>query len=117
MRGRRKKSTRLRYSGTANRKRQNPLRLSYRRFLPGSTLRPHLTLVYNNISDVSALSGLTSLSDLGLLDNNITDLGPLLDLEFLGRVSVGDNPIDCANQASTLAALEANGTIIDIRCR
>ena len=47
----------------------------------------------NNISDISALSGLTNLETLDLDDNNISDISALSGLTNLERLYLYDNPL------------------------
>jgi hypothetical protein len=52
-----------------------------------------LNLYYNNISDLTPLSGLVNLSVLELVDNQISDLTPIAELTNLTRLSLGQNQI------------------------
>ena len=49
-------------------------------------------LDYNQISDINALSGLTSLTDLRLGDNLITDISALSGLTSLTNLALANNP-------------------------
>ncbi len=59
-----------------------------------------LDLSNTNISDVSALSGLTNLTDLNLFNNNITDVSALSGLTSLTDLELGSN-----NNISDVSAL------------
>ena len=52
-----------------------------------------LNLGYNNIADISSLSGLTSLTSLNLEQNKIEDIRPLEGLTALEHLNLWSNPI------------------------
>ena len=52
-----------------------------------------LELAHNQITDLTPLAGLTSLTRLGLWDNQITDITPLAGLTNLTRLDLGSNSI------------------------
>jgi Leucine-rich repeat (LRR) protein len=99
--------------------------------LSGLTLLILLRLDGNSVSDLTPLSGLPVLETLFLNDNNIRDLSPLLaipgvgechfeprpdDLERCLAVFVENNPIDCTEQAATIAALADRAVFIQADC-
>jgi len=72
-----------------------------------------------SIENIGTLAGLTSLSVLNLSSNEIRDIGPLVDNPGIGegdRVSIGDNPIDCTEQASNIQALLDRGVELTVYC-
>jgi internalin A len=68
------------------------------------------------ISDVSPLASLTGLRSLKLNDNAVSDLSPLIKLDGLDDLELKRNPIDCAQQKTTLQAIRKNGTRIVSDC-
>ena len=61
----------------------------------------------NNISDISALAGLTNLRDINLWGNNISDISPLADLTGLWYLVLWGNNI------SDISALVDNAGLSD----
>lgn len=65
--------------------------------LTGIQSLPNLEVLYiygnNSISDLTPLTGLPALRDLGLARNDIEDLGPLLELRGLTSLDLLGNPI------------------------
>jgi len=53
-----------------------------------------LDLSFNNINNLTPLSGLTDLSMLFLSDNDIRDISPLSNLDSFTLISLEDNPIN-----------------------
>jgi hypothetical protein len=99
--------------------------------LAGLTGLNELRLDGNNISDLGPLSGLPGLGLLILDDNSVVDLTPLLSLPGFGEcndsailndfeecllVTVENNPIDCAEQADNIRALEERGVVVLSDC-
>ena len=76
----------------------------------------NLYLGGNLISDISALSGLTSLTRLSLAYNaDLTDIQPLLDNTGLGagdEVDLSATGVSCAD----VSALQAKGVSVDSDC-
>ncbi len=72
----------------------------------------------NNISDISPLSGLTSLIGLLLDNNNISDISPLAGLTNLSSLTLGNNNISDISPLSGLTRLQVllldNNNITDI---
>ena len=71
-----------------------------------------LGLSENSISDITPLSGLTSLRGLWLDKNNISDLSPLVDNTGLSRgdvVDVRDNPLSDTSINTHIPTLEGAG--------
>ena len=70
----------------------------------------------NSITDISPLSGLTSLTNLSLIGNSISDIQPLLDNTGLGAgdsVELGFTSVSCTD----VAALRAKGvSVFDRHC-
>ena len=70
----------------------------------------------NSITDISALSGLTSLRELDLSNNpNLTDIQPLLDNTGLGAgdgVTLLSTSVSCTD----VAALQAKGVTVGSDC-
>ena len=64
-----------------------------------------LNLGSNNISDISALSGLTNLTFLNLSSNNISDISALTGLTNLTRLNLGSNNISDISVLSGLTNL------------
>jgi internalin A len=78
--------------------------------LSGLTHLGHLRLEGNSISDVSALSGLTGLSNwLDLSDNAISDIGPLSTLTNLEALWLSENTITDISALSGLTSLNTVG--------
>ncbi|WP_437767236.1 leucine-rich repeat domain-containing protein [Sorangium sp. So ce281] len=78
-----------------------------------------LFLGRNRISDLSPLASLPSLSIFDISDSLVSDLTPLVanpDFGQSGMVGLRRNPIDCAAQASNLAALRARGAHVLSDC-
>ena len=74
-----------------------------------------LDLEVSNISDISALSGLTNLQWLGLLENNISDIEPLFDNAGLAGgdiVNLENNPLSPESINSYIPQLEARGVTV-----
>ena len=71
-----------------------------------------LDLAYNNISDISALSGLTNLVELGLQENNIGDISALSGLTNLERLYLYDNPLSQNAINIHIPELEARGVSV-----
>ena len=84
--------------------------------LSGLTSLTSLSLPVNGITDVSSLSGLTSLRFLNLRFNpNLTDIQPLLNNSGLGsgdNVLLAGTSVSCAD----VAALEAKGLLVNSDC-
>ena len=74
--------------------------------LSGLTNLANLELGSNNISDISALSGLTNLTYLGLWDNNISDISALNGLTNLTNLNLEDNNISDISALSGLMNLQ-----------
>jgi internalin A len=53
----------------------------------------HLTLTYNQITDISPLRGLTNLQSLRLNHNQIVDISPLAGMTNMGSLDLGYNQI------------------------
>jgi Leucine-rich repeat (LRR) protein len=60
--------------------------------LAGLTRLESLTLISNNITDVSVLARLSKLKSIHIGDNKLTDLSPLMGLKRLTFLSVFGNP-------------------------
>ena len=80
----------------------------------------YLDLKNNRISDITPLENLVSLLDVSLDNNNISDLTPLVSNPAIGnmyfgstRISLENNPIDCASQKTNLEELKRKGVIIN----
>ena len=74
-----------------------------------------LRLGGNSITDISALSGLTSLTFLFLHNNSITDIQPLLDNTGLGAddwVDLRSTNVSCTD----VALLQAKGATVTSGC-
>jgi Leucine-rich repeat (LRR) protein len=71
-----------------------------------------LELDYNNISDISALSGLTHLEYLYLFSNNISDISALSGLPYLGWLRLGSNPLSPEAINIHIPQLEARGVYL-----
>ena len=83
--------------------------------LSGLTGLTILRLQGNQISDISALSGLTNLTELFLNGNQITDITPLAGLVGLDTLRLADNPFTNADaNAETLSTLDAAGVTLDV---
>ena len=84
--------------------------------LSGLTSLTHLDLRRHSISDLSALGGLTSLTDLNLEGNpDLSDIQPLLDNTGLGpgdTVSLAGTVVSCAD----VAALKDKGVSVSSDC-
>ena len=84
--------------------------------LSGLTSLTTLRLSFNSITDISALSGLTGLTTILLSDNpNLTDIQPLLDNSGLGAgvlVDLRSTSVSCAD----VAALQAKGVNVTSDC-
>ena len=83
--------------------------------LSGLTSLTKLGLDNNSITDISALSGLTSLGSLDLGSNPINDIQPLLDNTGLGAgdsVNLWNTNVSCTD----VAALEAKGVTVTSDC-
>ena len=82
----------------------------------GITSLTSLGLSLNSISDIGALSGLTSLAGLFLSNNpNLTEIQPLLDNTGLGagdRVYLRSTSVSCTD----VAALQAKGVTVISDC-
>jgi Leucine-rich repeat (LRR) protein len=85
--------------------------------LNGLTSLTQLQLQYNLIDDVSALSGLTSLTGLRLENNfNLSNIQPLLDNSGLGEgdtVSLTNTMVSCMD----VADLELKGVTVIADCQ
>ena len=69
----------------------------------------------NNISDITPLSNLTSLTSLSLNDNNISDVSPLVNNVGLGSgdtVYLEENHLNAVSVSTHVPALRARGTSI-----
>ena len=53
----------------------------------------HIILDFNEIDDISNLTGLSELKYLSLYNNNVNDISPLADIPSLEHLSIGDNPV------------------------
>ena len=86
--------------------------------LSGLTSLERLYLYNNSISDVSDLSGLTSLKTLYLYNNSISDVSGLSGLTSLERLSLYNNSISDVSGLSGLTSLETlylgNNSISDV---
>ena len=71
--------------------------------------RKRLDLSWRNLTDVSALAGLTGVSELDLSDNAITDLSPLAGLTELRALDLSGNRIEDISMLAGLTALERLG--------
>ena len=83
--------------------------------LSGMTSLEKLNLHINNISDVSGLSGLTNLTSLTLYNNSIVDISPLVTNTGLGsgdRVDVRDNPLSAVSLNTHIPALQERGVTV-----
>ncbi len=73
-------------------------------------------LVSNNISDISALAGLTNLENyIDLDDNNISDIPALVDNAGLSNgdsVGLGFNPLSTTSREVYIPQLEARGVMV-----
>ena len=69
----------------------------------------YLDLTEKNISDISALSGLTNLWLLDLTDNNISDISALSGLTNLEWLDLDDNPLSQKAINIHIPQLEARG--------
>lgn len=72
-----------------------------------------------NIGDISHLSNLINLGDVDLSWNRITNIGPLVDNMGIGArdyVSVKNNWIDCADQATNIQTLRDRGVDLVVDC-
>jgi len=78
--------------------------------LSGLTSLTELDLTSNSITDIGALSGLTSLTTLGLDGNSITDIGVLSGLTSLRFLLLASNSITDIGALSGLTSL----TILDL---
>lgn len=74
--------------------------------LAGLTALTELDLADNRISNVAALGGLTSLEYLYLWDNNISDTSALADLTALVELELSGNDISDVSALASLTALE-----------
>ena len=76
----------------------------------------NLYLDHNSITDISPLSCLTSLTELGLYNNpELTDIQLLLDNTELGaddQVFLRNTNVSCTD----VALLEAKGVLVDSEC-
>jgi len=80
--------------------------------LSGLTNLTHLCLEHNQISDISPLSGLTSLNGLYLYDNQISDIQPLVNNPGLSTgdtVNLNDNPLNSASVNDYIPQLQGRG--------
>ena len=69
----------------------------------------------NQISEISPLAGLTSLTDLLLLDNQINDIAPLVANAGIGSgdtIDLRSNPLNKDAILDHIPALEARGATI-----
>ncbi|NKQ39252.1 MAG: hypothetical protein HF967_07280, partial [Methanosarcinales archaeon] len=86
--------------------------------LSGLTSLTSLHLGGNQITDISPLSGLTSLTSIGLGGNQITDLSPLSSLNSLIWLNLGGNQITDISPLSGLTSLTSlhlwNNQITDL---
>ena len=86
--------------------------------LSGLTSLETLYLYDNSISDVSDLSGLTSLKTLYLYNNSISDVSGLSGLTSLERLSLSNNSISDVSDLSGLTSLKTlyldNNSISDV---
>ena len=78
--------------------------------LSGLTRLTYLDLHTNQITDVRALSGLTNLTELNLRDNEITDVSPLVGLTNLMTLNLTGNT--GITNAAVLFSLQQEGTTI-----
>jgi internalin A len=74
--------------------------------LSGLTSLAFLRLSYNDISDISPVSGLTNLTHLDLSGNKISDLFPLSELTNLTFLSLGGNHINDLSPLREMTCLE-----------
>ena len=76
------------------------------RVAQGGAGRKRLDLSWRNLTDVSALAGLTGVRELDLSDNAITDLSPLAGLTGLRALDLSGNRIEDISMLAGLTALE-----------
>ena len=74
--------------------------------LSGLTNLTQLGLHFNDLTDVSALSGLTNLTQLGLAENQITDMSVLSGLTNLTSLDLSGNDLTDVSALSGLTNLE-----------
>ena len=65
-----------------------------------------LSIVNQDISDLSPLTSLTNLRELILFDNNITDITPLAKMTNLRRLILGNNQISDLTPLTSLTNLQ-----------
>ena len=73
--------------------------------LEHATQLTRLVVMYKDISDISPLAGLTSLTILDLRGNNISDVTPLENLVNLEKLWLSENPITDISPLTGLTAL------------
>ena len=84
--------------------------------ISGLTSLTSLHLDANNISDISAVTGLTQLTNLSLGGNNISDLSPLVANTGLGSgdmVNVRGNPLNRASIQTHIPALQNRDVTVE----
>ncbi len=84
--------------------------------LSAMTALTTLDLGYNDIVDARPIAALRGLIDVDLSHNGIVDLAPLSGLPALRRLWIRGNPLNCAAQAATIAALRGRGVAVDSEC-
>ncbi len=73
-----------------------------------------LALRQNPLSDISALSGLNSLAELSLLNTQVNDISPLVNLKSLRYVDLRDCPLDDEAYDVHIPKIQANNPGIEI---
>ena len=74
-----------------------------------------LNLEHNQISDISPLANLTSVTDLFLDGNQISDISPLVQNEGLGTgdyINLLSNPLSSDSINIYIPQLEARGVVV-----
>ena len=78
-----------------------------------------LTIAASDVADLSALSALPVLDYVSIAASKVTDLSPLVaNLAFAENcsLSLGENPLDCAAQATNIKALKDRGVEVTTDC-
>ena len=74
-----------------------------------------LSLMFNQISDISPLANLTNLAVLDIMDNQISDIFPLVDNPGLGQgdyIDLSFNPLSEQSVNEYIPELEARGASV-----